>query len=98
MAVLSLNVPSRLGAEEPLATVTERLNSLPSSFVAPVGPLGFSYVATQTSPKVFFDPAGSSLASAPANTRPCLSHARTGSPALAVRTWARAAYGDASSG
>src|SRR4051794_10249139 len=98
MAVLSLNLPSRLGADEPRATITLRLNSLPSCAGGPAVPCGFSYVATHWSPKVFFDPAGSSLLSEPMNRRPKRSHADTGSPAVAVRIWARAAYGDVSSG
>src|SRR5512139_509800 len=92
IAVLSWNFPSRFGAEDPLATICDRTNSLPSLAVSPFGPPGFSYVATHTSPKVFFEPAGSSELSEPANRRPCVSHASTGSPALAVRMWARAAY------
>jgi hypothetical protein len=55
-------------------------------------------VATQTSPSVFFDPAGSAELSEPAKSRPWLSQARTGSPELAVRMWARAAYGVPSPG
>src|SRR3954452_17286182 len=98
IAVLSWKTPSRLGAEEPRATITERRNSLPSLTVAPPTPAGFSYVATQTSPKVFLLPPGSPELSEPANSRPSPSHASTGSPALAVRTWARAAYGDVSPG
>jgi hypothetical protein len=93
--VLSLNLPPVPGADEPLATTTERLNSLPSLIVPPPE---FSYVPTQTSPNPFGVPAGSSLDSAPANSRPCLSHARTGSPALAVRMRARLAYGEVSPG
>src|SRR3954447_5113225 len=42
MAVLSLKVPSRFGADEPFSTTTERLNSLPSWFVGPFVPCGFS--------------------------------------------------------
>src|SRR3954467_10039342 len=98
MAVLSVKTPSRVGAGEPAFPTTERRNSLPSSTVAPVRPPGFSYVATQTSPKVFFVPAGAPELAAPANSRPSASHARTGSPALAVRTCARAAYGEVSPG
>ncbi len=98
IAVLSWNLPSRLGADEPLATISDRTNSLPSSTVAPPGPAGFWYVATQTSPKVFLLPSGSSELSAPAKSRPWRSQARTGSPALAVRMCARAAYGLVSPG
>jgi hypothetical protein len=47
--------------------------------------------ATHTSPNVFFVPAGSPELSEPMKTRPCPSHATTGSPALAVRTCASAA-------
>src|SRR3954453_3966816 len=98
MAVLSLNLPSRGGAEEPFATVTERLNSRPSRAVGPLVPSGFSKVATHSSPNVLAVPAGSSLDSEPANRRPCLSQASTGSPELAVRIWAREANGDVSPG
>src|SRR5215204_1678895 len=98
MAVLSWKTPRRFGAEVPRATVTLRLNSLPSFTVAPPGPSGLTKVATQTSPNVFFDPAGSPDDSEPANSRPCASHASTGSPAVAVRILARAAYGEVSSG
>src|SRR4051795_10071519 len=62
IAVLSLNLPPVPGAEDPRATVTERRNSLPSSRVLPAVPEGLPKVATQTSPKPFFVPAGSSLA------------------------------------
>src|SRR5215212_3500886 len=58
MAVLSLNLPPVPGADEPLATITERLNSLPSSAGSPSVPSGFAYVATQTSPKPLTVPAG----------------------------------------
>src|SRR5215218_5667697 len=92
MAVLSWKTPRRFGAEVPRATVTLRLNSLPSFAVAPAGPLGLTNVATQTSPNVFAVPAGSPDASAPANKRPSASQARTGSPAVAVRIAARPAY------
>src|SRR5215207_4218713 len=98
MAVLSWKTPSRFGADVPRATVTLRLNSLPSFTVAPPGPSGLANVATQTSPNVFADPAGSPDASAPANNRPSASQASTGSPAVAVRILARSAYGDWSSG
>jgi hypothetical protein len=57
-----------------------------------------SKVATQTSPNVFFVPAGSSELSEPKNARPCASHAITGSPALAVRACDSAASGDLSPG
>jgi hypothetical protein len=53
---------------------------------------------TQTSPNVFFVPAGSSELSEPAKRRPSASHARTGSPDEAVLIPARAAYGDVSPG
>src|SRR6476620_1784756 len=98
IAVLSWNLPSRLGADVPRATITLRANSLPSLMVAPPGPAGLTNVATQTSPNVFFVPAGSSDDSDPANRRPSASHASTGSPAVAVRTCARAANGEVSSG
>jgi len=78
--------------------MTLRWNSLPSLIVAPAVPCGLTKVATQTSPNVFLVPAGSSEASAPAKSRPSASQARTGSPAVAVRICARAAYGDRSSG
>src|SRR6266566_4062744 len=96
--VLSWNTPRRFGAELPWATTTLRLNSLPSLIVAPPVPAGFSYVATHSSPKVFFVPAGSSELSEPANRRPWASQARTGSPEEAVRMWARPAYGVVSPG
>src|SRR4051812_12794792 len=98
MEGLSLNTPRRFGAEEPRLTMTERRNSLPSSARAPPTPPGFTYVATQTSPKVFGEPAGSSELSDPAKRRPSPSHASTGSPELAVRIAARAAYGEVSPG
>ena len=41
MAVLSLNLPSRFGAEEPRATTTDRTNSLPSFTVGALLPPGF---------------------------------------------------------
>src|SRR4051794_23768208 len=98
IAVLSLNFPFRSGADEPRATISERTNSFPSFAVAPASPCGFRYVATHTSPNVFLLPAGSSELSDPANSRPWLSHASIGSPALAVRMCARAAYGLVSPG
>ena len=98
IAVLSLNFPRRFGAELPLATTSEYRNRLPSLAVAPVGPPGLSNRATQTSPKVFFVPAGSSELSDPKYALPWLSQAMTGSPELAVRMWASAAYGEVSSG
>src|SRR5450759_2619374 len=98
MAVLSLNLPSRFGAEEPLATTTEPTNRLPSLGVLPIVPPGLSKVATQVSPKVFGVPAGSAELSAPMNTRPSRSQAMTGSPDEAVRIFASAAYGDVSPG
>src|SRR3954454_12132224 len=81
---LSLNFPSRFGADEPWATIVEPRNRLPS-FVEgwPSGPAGLSNRATHTSPKVFFEPAGSSEDSEPMKRRPWLSHAITGSPAEA---------------
>src|SRR5215204_4749916 len=98
IAVLSWNLPSRFGADDPRATITLRANSFPSLIVAPPEPCGLTNVATQTSPNVFFVPAGSSDDSDPANNRPSPSHASTGSPAEAVRTSARLAYGEVSSG
>src|SRR4029453_6877043 len=98
MAVLSWNFPSRLGAEVPLATISDRTNRLPSLIVAPPGPAGLRKVATQTSPNVFGEPSGSPELSEPANNRPWLSQASTGSPAPAVRMWALAAYGLVSPG
>src|SRR5450756_1952957 len=97
MAVLSLNLPLT-GAEEPLATTTDPTKRLPSLRVLPIRPSGLSKVATQTSPKPFGVPAGSAELSAPMNTRPLRSQAMTGSPAEAVRIFARAAYGDVSPG
>jgi hypothetical protein len=91
MAVLSWNLPSRFGADEPLATVTDRTNSLPSFARSPFTPSGFWYVPTHTSPKVFALPEGSEELSEPANRRPSVSQARTGSPAPPVRTCALAA-------
>src|SRR5436305_6396488 len=85
IAVLSWNLPSRFGADEPLATTTEPAKRLPSFVVAPLTPPGFTYRATHSSPNVFFVPAGSSLDSEPMNTRPWASQAITGSPAPAVR-------------
>src|SRR5947208_11434436 len=89
IAVLSLNFPSRFGAEEPFATMVEPRNRFPS-FVdgSPSGPAGLSNRATQTSPKVLAEPLGSSEDSEPMKTRPWLSHAITGSPAEAVRMFA----------
>src|ERR1700675_4456780 len=91
MAVLSLNLPRRFGAELPLATSSDPTKGFPSLIVAPVWPPGLSKVATHTSPKVFFVPAGSSELSDPKKARPWLSHAITGSPELAVRMCASAA-------
>src|SRR5213596_4200880 len=98
IAVLSWNLPSRFGAAEPVATSSERTNFLPSWLVGPLTPCGFSYVPTQTSPNVFAVPSGSPELSEPANSRPCLSQANTGSPESAVRTCADAAYGELSPG
>src|SRR5438093_8409341 len=98
IAVLSLNFPRGKGADEPRATIVDPTKRLPSSSVLPFSPPGLSYVATHSSPKPFFDPAGSSEDSAPANRRPWESHVATGSPALAVRTFASAAYGEVSPG
>src|ERR1051325_3399751 len=67
IAVLSWNTPSRLGADDPVATSSDRMHFLPSFVVAPFTPSGFSNVATQTSPKVFAEPAGSLELSEPAN-------------------------------
>ncbi len=86
-----MNLPNRNGADEPLATTVEPRKRLPSLSVLPLGPSGLSKVDTQTSPKVLSEPAGSSEASAPMNTRPWRSQAITGSPDEAVRTLARAA-------
>src|SRR5437870_2691860 len=88
--VLSWNLPRRLGADDPLATISLPRKRLPSLIVAPVGPPGLSKRATHTSPNVFFVPAGSSELSEPMNTRPWPSQAITGSPDEAVRTWASA--------
>ena len=70
IAVLSLNLPRRFGAEVPFAMSSEPTNRLPSLIVAPPGPSGLSKVATQTSPKVFFVPAGSALLYEPKKARP----------------------------
>ena len=64
----------------------------------PLRAAGLSKRATHSSPNVFVVPAGSSELSEPKNARPWLSHAITGSPALAVRICASAAYGEVSSG
>src|SRR5215467_1433676 len=98
MAVLSLNFPSRFGADEPLATIVDPRNRLPSESVGPFSPVGLSNRATHSSPNVFLVPAGSSELSAPIKTRPCPSQAITGSPAEAVRICANAAYGEVSPG
>src|SRR5213594_1296092 len=98
IAVLSLNFPSRFGAEDPFATTVEPRNCLPSASVGPFSPIGLSNRATHSSPNVFLVPAGSSELSDPINTRPWPSHAMTGSPADAVRICANAAYGEASPG
>src|SRR5256886_15460565 len=98
MAVLSLNLPRRFGAELPLATTSDRTKRFPSLIVAPPSPAGLSNLATHTSPKVFFVPAGSSELSAPKNPRPWVFHAFPRSPELARRVRARAAYGEGSSG
>src|SRR5918996_2608838 len=98
MAVLSWKTPSRFGAEDPRATITDRRKRSPSLLVSPDGPSGLSNVATQTSPKVFAVPAGSPELSDPMKTRPWLSQAITGSPDDAVRIRARSAYGDGSPG
>src|SRR4051794_39157053 len=91
IAVLSWNTPSRLGADDPLATTCEPTKRLPSLKVLPASPSGLSKTATHSSPKVFLVPAGSSELSEPMKTLPCRSHAMTGSPADAVRMCARAA-------
>src|SRR2546421_12243984 len=91
IAVLSLNFPSRLGADDPLATVTEPRKRLPSLIDVPFSPPGLSNRATHSSPNVLAVPAGSPELSEPMNTRPCASHAITGSPAEAVRICASAA-------
>src|SRR3954447_5431244 len=96
--VLSLNFPSRFGADDPFATIVDPRNRLPSSVVGWPLAFGLSNRATQTSPKVFFEPDGSSEDSEPMKSRPWLSHAMTGSPAEAVRIFASAAYGEVSPG
>src|SRR2546422_6488511 len=96
--VLSWNTPSKLGAAEPLATIVLPRKRLPSSIVAPFSPAGLSKVATHSSPNVLAVPAGSPELSDPKNTRPWASQAMTGSPALAVRTFASTAYGEVSPG
>ena len=98
IAVLSLNLPRRLGAELPLAMTSDPTKRLPSLIEGPPSPAGLSKVATHTSPNVFFVPAGSSELSEPKNARPWLSQAITGSPELAVRMCASAAYGEVSPG
>ena len=99
IAVLSLNLPSRFGADEPWATTVVPSYSRPSRVVsAASGPPGFSKRATHTSPNVFGVPAGSSELSEPKKARPWSSHAITGSPALAVRACDERAYGEVSSG
>src|SRR5947208_6198612 len=70
IAVLSLNLPRRLGAEVPFAMTSEPTKRLPSLIVAPPGPSGLSNVAAQTSPKVFLVPDGSSELSEPKKARP----------------------------
>ena len=60
--------------------------------------LAVAEVATQTSPNVLAVPSTSPELSDPANRRPCRSQASTGSPLLAVRMWAFAAYGEVSPG
>src|SRR5215472_8028796 len=91
IAVLSLNFPSRFGADEPVATIVDPRNRLPSSCVGPFSPFGLSNRATHSSPNVFLVPDGSPELSDPINTRPWLSHAMTGSPDEAVRIWASGA-------
>src|SRR5215471_8852920 len=98
IAVLSLNFPSRFGAEEPFATTVEPRYRLPSSSVEPFSPFGLSNRATHSSPNVLTVPAGSPELSDPIKSRPCPSHAMTGSPADAVRICANAAYGETSPG
>src|SRR5215831_9740977 len=98
MAVLSLNFPSRFGAAEPFATIVDPRNLLPSKRVGPFSPIGLSNRATHSSPNVLAVPAESPELSDPINSRPCPSHAITGSPAPAVRTCANAAYGETSPG
>src|SRR3954462_3980647 len=95
MDVLSLNLPPRFGADEPCPTIVLPRKRFPSSCGLPVA---LSNRATQVSPKVFFEPAGSSELSEPMKSRPWLSQAMTGSPAEAVRIFASAAYGDVSPG
>src|SRR5689334_15619435 len=96
--VLSWNFPSRLGADEPFATIVLPRNLLPSWRVLPFSPPGLSNRATHSSPNDFLVWAGSSDDSEPKKTRPWLSQAITGSPELAVRICARAAYGEVSPG
>src|SRR5437660_6179168 len=91
IAVLSRNFPSKFGADDPLPTTTEPRKHFPSFNVLPLSPAGLSKRATHTSPNVFGDPSGSPELSEPMNTRPCASHAMTGSPAPDVRTRASAA-------
>src|ERR1043166_7658274 len=79
--VLSLNFPSRFGAEDPFATTVDPRNCLPSKRVGPFSPIGLSNRATHSSPNVFLVRAGSSALSAPKSTRPWGSHAMPGSPA-----------------
>src|SRR5262249_22325091 len=98
MAVLSLNFPSRFGAADPFATIVDPRNLLPSKRVGPFSPIGLSNRATPSSPIVVAARAGSRELPDPINTRPCPSHAITGSPAPAVRTCANAAYGETSPG
>src|SRR6266853_188820 len=88
IAVLSLNLPKRFGADDPLATTVLPRKRLPSLMVRPVGPAGLSKRATHSSPKVFLVPAGSEEDSAPMNTRPWASQAMTGSPEEDVRIFA----------
>src|SRR3954451_1012866 len=57
--VLSLNFPSRFGADDPFATIVEPRKRFPSSVVGWPLAFGLSNRATQTSPKVFFEPDGS---------------------------------------
>src|SRR5215212_467600 len=84
--VLSLNLPSKFGADDPRATIVVPSHLRPSLVVLGAsGPSGLTNRATHTSPKVFRVPAGSSELSEPKNARPWLSHAITGSPELAVR-------------
>src|SRR3954453_8367414 len=98
IAVLSLNLPD-VGDDDPLATVVVPSYFRPSFAVfAASGPSGLTKRATHWSPNPLAVPAGSPDASAPKNARPWLSQAITGSPAVAVRTCARRAYGDVSSG